>query len=102
MRTFPARSRLLPKLAALLFSCLAAGAALADYPERVVTVVNTWAPGGPSDAIIRPIIEKFSLKFGKPFILENRSGANGTIGATSVARAKTSIWLRPSTTGTAD
>jgi tripartite-type tricarboxylate transporter receptor subunit TctC len=79
---------LLPRIAALVFSALAAGAALADYPERVVTVVNTWAPGGPSDAIIRPILEKFSTKFGQSFILENRSGANGAIGAASVARAK--------------
>jgi tripartite-type tricarboxylate transporter receptor subunit TctC len=82
------RSRLLPRVAALLLSCLAAGAALADYPDHVVTVVNTWAPGGPSDAIIRPIIDKFSTKFGQTFILENRSGANGAIGAASVARAK--------------
>ncbi|NML48744.1 tripartite tricarboxylate transporter substrate binding protein [Ramlibacter sp. G-1-2-2] len=79
---------LLPRIAALLFSALAAGAALADYPDRVVTVVNTWAPGGPSDAIIRPIIDKFTTKFGQTFILENRSGANGAIGAASVARAK--------------
>jgi tripartite-type tricarboxylate transporter receptor subunit TctC len=88
MSTQASRWRLFRTVAAVLFSCLAAGAALADYPERVVTVVNTWAPGGPSDAIIRPIIEKFSTRFGQPFILENRSGANGAIGAMSVARAK--------------
>lgn len=76
------------KIAALLFSLFAAGAALADYPDHPVVVINTWAPGGPSDAIIRPIIEKFAIKFGQPFVLENRSGANGTIGAMSVARAK--------------
>lgn len=79
---------LLPRVAALVFSAFAAGAALADYPDHVVTVVNTWAPGGPSDAIIRPILEKFSTRFGQSFILENRSGANGAIGAASVARAK--------------
>lgn len=88
MSTLISRSHLLPRVAALVFSCLAAGAALADYPDHVVTVVNTWAPGGPSDAIIRPIIDKFSTKFGQTFILENRSGANGAIGAASVARAK--------------
>lgn len=76
------------RILALLLSLFAATAALADYPDHVVTVVNTWAPGGPSDAIIRPIIEKFSTKFSQPFILENRSGANGTIGAASVARAR--------------
>src|SRR3954462_5196668 len=79
---------LFPKIAAVLFSCLAAGSALADYPDRPVIVVNTWAPGGPSDAIIRPVLEKFTTKLGQPFVLENRSGANGAIGAASVARAK--------------
>jgi tripartite-type tricarboxylate transporter receptor subunit TctC len=88
MSTLNARSRLLPRLATALFCCLAAGAALADYPDRVVTVVNTWAAGGPSDAIIRPILEKLTTRLGQPFILENRSGANGAIGAASVARAK--------------
>jgi tripartite-type tricarboxylate transporter receptor subunit TctC len=79
---------LFPRIAALLLCGLAAGAALADYPERAVIVVNTWAPGGPSDAIIRPVIEKFTTRLGQPFVLENRSGANGAIGAASVARAK--------------
>jgi tripartite-type tricarboxylate transporter receptor subunit TctC len=72
----------------LMISCVAAGSALAVYPDRTVVVVNTWAAGGPSDAIIRPIIEKLGTKFGQPFILENRSGANGAIGSMYVARAK--------------
>ena len=80
--------RLLRALGLLMASCMATGPALADYPERTVMVVNTWAPGGPSDAIIRPIIEKFASKFGQPFVLENRSGANGSIGSMYVANAK--------------
>lgn len=73
--------------ALVLASAIAAVPALADYPERPVNVINTWAPGGPSDAIIRPILEKFGDKFGQPFVLENRSGANGAIGSDYVARA---------------
>lgn len=76
------------RVGALLLSVLPLAAAQAEYPDRVVTMVNTWAPGGPSDAIIRPILEKLSAKFGQPFILENRSGANGTIGSAYVARAR--------------
>lgn len=72
---------------AVLLSALSF-AAQAEYPDKVVTVVNTWAAGGPSDAIIRPILEKFSAKFGHQFILENRSGANGAIGSAYVARAR--------------
>ncbi|WP_158213230.1 tripartite tricarboxylate transporter substrate binding protein [Pigmentiphaga sp. NML080357] len=77
---------------AVLCAALAAGAAPAsraeEYPSRPVMVVNTWAPGGPSDAIIRPLLEKFSQRFGQPFVLENRSGANGSIGTSYVARAR--------------
>jgi tripartite-type tricarboxylate transporter receptor subunit TctC len=69
---------------------LSAGMALAadDYPNRSVTIVNPWAPGGPSDAIIRPIAQVLAARLGQPFVLDNRSGANGTIGAAFVARAK--------------
>ncbi len=73
---------------ATLACVLAAGSAFAEYPERVVTVINTWAPGGPSDAIIRPILEKLTTRFGQAFILDNKSGANGTIGSMYVARAR--------------
>lgn len=68
------------------------GAALAHaqdaWPAKPVTVVNPWAAGGPSDAIIRPITEQLSKRLGQAFIVDNRSGANGTIGATYVARAR--------------
>ncbi|MDX3905322.1 MAG: tripartite tricarboxylate transporter substrate binding protein [Pigmentiphaga sp.] len=74
-------------LCAALAAC-AGPARAADYPSRPVMVVNTWAPGGPSDAIIRPLLEKFSQRFGQPFVLENRSGANGSIGTSYVARAR--------------
>ncbi|WP_338618861.1 tripartite tricarboxylate transporter substrate binding protein [Pigmentiphaga sp. CHJ604] len=87
------RSRIkLREYLAILCAALAAGAPAAvraqDYPSRPVMVVNTWAPGGPSDAIIRPLLEKFSQKFGQPFVLENRSGANGSIGTSYVARSR--------------
>lgn len=58
------------------------------YPTRAVTVVNPWAAGGPSDSFIRPIAQELSARFGQPVIIENKSGANGTIGASFVARAK--------------
>jgi len=69
---------------------LAAGTALAsdDYPSRPVTIVNPWAAGGPSDAIIRPVAQELAARLGQPFVVDNKSGANGTIGATYVARAK--------------
>ncbi len=69
---------------------LAAGLAAAadDYPNRPVTIVNPWAAGGPSDAIIRPVAQELQNRLGQPFVVDNKSGANGTIGAAFVARAK--------------
>jgi tripartite-type tricarboxylate transporter receptor subunit TctC len=74
---------------------MAAAAALAmaapssaAYPDRPITVVNPWTPGGPADTVARPIIEELGKRLGQPVVLENRAGANGVIGASYVARAK--------------
>lgn len=50
-------------------------------------MVNPWAAGGPSDSFIRPIAQQLSTQLGQPVVIENKSGANGTIGAAYVARA---------------
>ena len=57
------------------------------YPTKSVTIVNPWAAGGPSDAIIRPIAQQLSARLGQAVIVENRAGATGTIGAAAVAKA---------------
>ena len=59
----------------------------APWPERPITIVVPFPPGGSNDVIARLFAEHFSQVFGKPFIVENRPGANGNIGASSVARA---------------
>ena len=70
-------------------AALAAGLAMAadPYPTKNVTIVNPWAAGGPSDAIIRPIAQQLSARLGQAVIVENRAGATGTIGAAAVAKA---------------
>ncbi|MBN9342499.1 MAG: tripartite tricarboxylate transporter substrate binding protein, partial [Comamonadaceae bacterium] len=66
-----------------------AGSALAQsYPVRPVTVINPWTPGGPADAVARPILQKLSERLGQQFVVENRAGANGVIGSAMVARAR--------------
>ncbi len=73
------------------FSLLSAGAlafAQDAYPSRPVMIINPWTAGGPAEAIIRPIAEKLTQRMGQNFVVDNRGGANGTIGATAVARAK--------------
>ncbi|MDX3906605.1 MAG: tripartite tricarboxylate transporter substrate binding protein [Pigmentiphaga sp.] len=75
--------------AAVAAGLLAASPAAAQsYPDRPVTVINPWTPGGPADAVARPILQKLSERMKQTFVVENRAGANGVIGSAMVARAK--------------
>lgn len=64
-----------------------ANASAESYPQRAVKVVVPFPPGGGIDVLIRAIAEELSQKWGKPVIIENRSGAGGNIGAEAAARA---------------
>lgn len=59
----------------------------ASWPTGNVTIVSPFTPGGMSDVLGRALGEKLAPVFGRNFIVENRAGAGGTLGATSVARA---------------
>ena len=59
----------------------------ASYPNRPVRIVVTYPPGGGADTVARIIFAHLSGRMGQQFIVENRAGATGTIGAASVARA---------------
>jgi tripartite-type tricarboxylate transporter receptor subunit TctC len=76
-------------VAATLFVGLpiSAGAQM-DYPNHPVKVVVPFAAGGITDVLARLVAEKLHAKFGAPFIVENRTGASGNIGAEAVARAE--------------
>jgi tripartite-type tricarboxylate transporter receptor subunit TctC len=64
------------------------GAAMAqDYPVRPVTIVVPFAAGGGTDTIARILAERMRASLGQPVIVDNVSGANGTIGVGRVARA---------------
>ena len=56
----------------------------ADYPERNITVVVPFPPGGASDVTARLVSNKLSERIGKSVIIENRAGANGGLGAAGV------------------
>ena len=62
------------------------GAFAGTYPDKPVTVVVPFPPGGSTDAIARILAQKLQEKLGGNFIIENRAGATGTIGAAYVAR----------------
>ena len=57
------------------------------WPNRPVTLVVPWAAGGSTDAVARILAQRLSQDTGKSFVVDNRSGANGTIGFNTVARA---------------
>ena len=80
-------ARLAIALAPLL-ALAASGAVLAqNFPSRAVRVVVAFAPGTTSDIIGRMLAEKLSQSMGQPFVVENRTGAGGTIGAEAVAKS---------------
>jgi tripartite-type tricarboxylate transporter receptor subunit TctC len=74
--------RIVPIAAALL----AAGAAKAqDWPAKPVRMVITFPPGGPSEIVTRMVGERLQGALKQPFVIENRVGASGNVGADAVA-----------------
>ena len=74
----------------LLAAALAAPAiarAQSGWPNRPVRLVVPFPPGGSNDVIARPLAERLQARLGQAFVVENRGGAGGAIGAGQVAQA---------------
>ena len=65
----------------------AAPATAQDYPKKTVTIVVSFPPGGDTDALARVFAEKLAPRLGQPVVVENRTGASGTIGNAYVSKA---------------
>ncbi len=65
-----------------------APAVLAAYPDKPITLIVPWAPGGSTDIIARVIAEQLTKSLGQSVLVENRAGAAGNIGSNLVAKAK--------------
>lgn len=74
--------------ASLLGLALCAGSALAAYPEKPISLVVPFPAGSGTDAVGRIFAEELSKQLGQPVIVENKPGANATIAANFVAKAK--------------
>jgi tripartite-type tricarboxylate transporter receptor subunit TctC len=74
---------------AFFAACALAAASLAHaaYPDRPITIVVPYAPGGAADALARVLAARMGAKLGTSVIVDNRAGASGTIGAGYVAKA---------------
>src|SRR5204863_5503989 len=82
--------RTIVRIAALvLFQCsgVVCGAMAQSYPTRAITMVVPYPAGGPSDTLARVIADRMKTALGQSVIIENVTGAGGSIGTGRVARS---------------
>lgn len=72
----------------LIAACAARGADAQSFPSRSITMVVPFAAGGPVDTVARILSEPMRAKLGQSFVIENVTGAAGSIGVGRVARAQ--------------
>jgi len=58
----------------LLFGGNVAAQSIANYPDRTVTIIVGFPPGTATDTVARVLAERFTNKFGKTFIVDNKAG----------------------------
>jgi tripartite-type tricarboxylate transporter receptor subunit TctC len=76
------------RLVSFIAACAASFAAFAqDYPNHAIKLIVPYAAGGTSDILARQIGPKLGDAFGQPVVVENRTGANGNVGADFVAKS---------------
>ena len=81
--------RPLVMIAAALATALAAtGAAAQDYPTRPIRLIVAFAAGGTTDFVARLLADRVKSQLGQAVVVENKPGANGTIGADYVSKAQ--------------
>ena len=72
---------------AILLLSFVAPSAAQPYPAKPVRLLAGFAPGGTADIVARALAQKLTENIGQPVVVENRSGANGTIATELAARA---------------
>ena len=81
------RSLLGATAASITALVLVSGAGAQTYPDRAITMVVPYAPGGPTDTVARLVADAMGRNLGSRIVVENVSGAGGTLGAGRVAKA---------------
>lgn len=84
----PLSRRLSLRLACGVLLAFGAGAqAQADYPNRPITFVVPYPPGGAADVFARQLAAELAKRLGQTLVVDNRAGANGNLGSAAVAKA---------------
>ena len=74
--------------AAVAFSCVAATASAADWPNKPINVIVPWGAGGDSDLTTRVWADAMEKELGVPVVVINKAGGGGVIGTTYVVNSK--------------
>jgi tripartite-type tricarboxylate transporter receptor subunit TctC len=74
-------------LAAAILALGLTGVSAQTYPSRAITIIVPFAAGGPTDAVARAISERMRVSLGQPILIENVTGAGGSIGTTRAVRS---------------
>jgi len=78
----------LKRILVVVFAVLSAAAHAAEFPNRPLTLIVPFVPGGSSDITARAISPALNREIGQTVVIDNKPGANGSIGATALKRAK--------------
>ena len=72
--------------------------AWAAFPDRTVTIISPWPPGGSADIIARLLAAQLAVDLGKPFVVVSKEGASSGLGAELVAKSKADGYTLMATT----
>src|SRR5215510_11981914 len=72
---------------AVVITSAATAVVAQGYPTRTIEIVVAYGPGGSTDLVARALAQKFQERLGQSFVVLNKAGGSGTIGATLAARA---------------
>src|SRR5512133_285314 len=86
-RTIMQRILRLVQVALACAICAAPAALAQNYPTKPVRAIVPWPPGGSTDFVARVVLQTVSENMGQQFVIDNRGGASGTIGADVVAKS---------------
>lgn len=87
MASLSLRSPLRRALLALALPLVAGTAFAQAWPAKPITLIVPFPPGGPTDVASRIVAQKMSTALGQSIVIDNRSGASGTVGAAAASRA---------------